>query len=102
LNALTGGRLTGFVDAAKDQKAKGDMTGFNDTHTKPNHESGGKQQNGSAHKEVKPQQQNGSAHKETTPQKSASPAPAKATKASGAEHAQGNATGGTKRATGSE
>lgn len=35
LNAITGGRLTGFMDAAKSERAKGKIEGFNDTHTKP-------------------------------------------------------------------
>lgn len=44
INNLTGGRLTGFMDSAKKEKAKGDMSGWGDQHTKP-------QANGSAQKQ---------------------------------------------------
>ncbi|EMC96967.1 hypothetical protein BAUCODRAFT_434317 [Baudoinia panamericana UAMH 10762] len=37
LNAMTGGRLTGFMDAAKEERAKGDIKGFGDEHLKPDH-----------------------------------------------------------------
>jgi hypothetical protein len=35
LNSLTGGRLTGFMDSAKAERAKGDISGYSDEHTKP-------------------------------------------------------------------
>src|ERR1700761_7649915 len=35
INNLTGGKLTGFMDAAKAERAKGDISGFSDEHTKP-------------------------------------------------------------------
>lgn len=35
LNALTGGRLTGFIHEAKAEKAKDDITGFSDEYNKP-------------------------------------------------------------------
>ena len=35
LNSLTGGKLTGFMDSAKAERAKGDISGFSDEHTKP-------------------------------------------------------------------
>ena len=33
LNSMTGGRLTGFMDKIKAEKAKGDFSGFSDQHT---------------------------------------------------------------------
>ncbi|KAK5111239.1 hypothetical protein LTR62_005267 [Meristemomyces frigidus] len=95
LNNLTGGKLTGFMDAARDQDAKSGIKGFDDQHTKPNSESG----------EKKEQQVNGTAeHKENE-----DPATAvnKATKATGVEGVhdkvggvKGTATGGLGGATG--
>jgi hypothetical protein len=35
LNSLIGGRLTGFMESAKVEKAKGDISGFSDEHTPP-------------------------------------------------------------------
>lgn len=32
---MTGGRLTGFMDSAKAERAKGDISGYSDEHTKP-------------------------------------------------------------------
>lgn len=42
LNNITGGRLTGFMDAAKGERAKGDISGYNDTHNPPKTEQNGK------------------------------------------------------------
>ncbi|KAK3071776.1 hypothetical protein LTR53_008038 [Teratosphaeriaceae sp. CCFEE 6253] len=53
LNSLTGGRLTGFMDAAKGERAKGGIEGYNDQHTKPKHDEKKPHANGGAeHKEV--------------------------------------------------
>jgi len=94
LNGLTGGRLTGFMSAAKDERSKGDISGYNDKHTKPNHEAG------------KPQQ-NGSAHKDAPPHKQVSDSASKATKATGVEsvhnstaNVTGTVKGGASGATG--
>ena len=38
LNSLTGGRLTGFMQSAKAEKAKGDISGFSDENTPPSTE----------------------------------------------------------------
>ena len=35
LNALTGGRLTGFMETSRAEKAKGDISGFSDENTPP-------------------------------------------------------------------
>lgn len=35
LDRLTGGRLSGFMDSARSQNAKKDISGYNDQHTKP-------------------------------------------------------------------
>ena len=50
LNSLTGGKLTGFMDNAKAERAKGDISGFSDEHTKPEAppEKKGSQQNANA------------------------------------------------------
>ena len=40
LNSLTGGKLSGFMDSARDQRSKKDISGYNDDHTKPNAENG--------------------------------------------------------------
>jgi hypothetical protein len=50
LNSLTGGKLTGFMDNAKAERAKGDITGFSDEHLKrqPLPEKKSDQQNASA------------------------------------------------------
>lgn len=54
LNELSGGRLTGFMDAAKKEQSKSDIKGFNDENTKPEHKKEGEghqQPNGSAEKD---------------------------------------------------
>lgn len=91
LNSLTGGRLTGLMDSAKDEQAKGDISGFNDKHTKPAPAQHKQQPNGSAHKE-KPE------HHEKA-QKEVGNAASKATKATGVDSAHkqaANATGTVK------
>jgi len=35
INNFTGGRLTGFMNSAKQQASKGDISGFSDENTKP-------------------------------------------------------------------
>lgn len=91
LNNLTGGRLTGFMQSAKDERSKGDISGFSDEHTKPNSDSG-KKAGG------KPQTNGGAEHVEKA-QKEVGDQAAKATKATGIENAQGkvaNTTGTVK------
>ncbi|KAK1825454.1 hypothetical protein LTR12_000255 [Friedmanniomyces endolithicus] len=90
LNSLTGGRLTGFMDAAKGERAKGGIEGFNDEHTKPKHEE----------KKEKPQhaQTNGTKaehkeHKEPNAHKEVGDAAGKATKAAGVNGAKDTAGG---------
>ncbi|WPH02084.1 Hypothetical protein R9X50_00493900 [Acrodontium crateriforme] len=51
LNSLTGGRLSGFMDSARDERAKGDISGFNDTHNKPNAEKSKPKSSADQHKE---------------------------------------------------
>ncbi|KAK5130755.1 hypothetical protein LTR08_001700 [Meristemomyces frigidus] len=101
LNALTGGRLTGFMDAAKGERAKGDISGYGDQHNKPNagekkpaspqHQSNGTSEKkpAAAPSEKKPAQSNGTPHKDAT--KEVNGTAHKVTKATGAE-------GGTKAA----
>jgi hypothetical protein len=55
VNDVTGGRLTGFMDAARDERAKGDISGYNDTHTKPKKPEDKPQQNGSVDKQAQEQ-----------------------------------------------
>ncbi|KAK4543050.1 hypothetical protein LTR36_005827 [Oleoguttula mirabilis] len=91
LNSLTGGRLTGFMDAAKKERSKGDISGYGDQYTKP--DAGGGQ-------EKKPQS-NGTAHKNAAhgAQKEVGDAAHKATKATGVDGAHktaANATGTVK------
>lgn len=84
LNSLTGGRLTGFMDGAKEARSKTDISGFNDEHTKPKHDEKKSEPNGTAHKDV---------HKEV------GSAASKATKATGVDNASktaANATGTVK------
>ncbi|KAK3717772.1 hypothetical protein LTR37_005543 [Vermiconidia calcicola] len=89
LNNLTGGRLTGFMDQAKSEKAKGDITGFSDEHTKPKpppqsikEEKPAGQPNGSAQPKQQQKQQNvGVSNIESSPASSVQ----KATKANGVE-----------------
>ena len=52
LNNLTGGRLTGFMSAAKDERAKNDISGYNDEHTKPDYKKEKPQANGDPTKDV--------------------------------------------------
>ncbi|KAK5120021.1 hypothetical protein LTR85_007097 [Meristemomyces frigidus] len=92
LNSLTGGRLTGFMDAAKTERAKGDISGYGDQHTKPD---------AGEHHEKKPAQANGTAHKDAAhgAQKQVGDTAHKATKATGfdgAHKAAANATGTVK------
>ena len=109
LNSLTGGRLTGFMDAAKGERAKGDISGYSDKFTKP--DAGEKKQpaqtNGT-HNEKKPAEKkpaekkpatNGVPHKDAT--KEVNNATHKATKATGVDGAtkqagavKGTVTGG--------
>lgn len=101
LNSLTGGRLTGFMDSAKAERAKGDISGFSDEHTKPQPPSEGKKT--AADAQAKPQKSGGA---EKQPQKqqtsvgTAASAPAanvqKATRAAGIDskvRTTANATG---------
>lgn len=86
LNSLTGGRLTGFMDAAKSERAKGDISGYSDQHTKPKaieHEKK-PQTNGTAHKDAA-----AGAHKEV------GDAALKATKATGIDGAHKSAANAT-------
>ncbi|KAK5677407.1 hypothetical protein LTS10_009977 [Elasticomyces elasticus] len=52
LNSLTGGRLTGFMQSAKDERAKGGIEGYNDEHTKPKYDEKPKTNGSAEHKEV--------------------------------------------------
>ncbi|KXL50756.1 hypothetical protein M433DRAFT_37729, partial [Acidomyces richmondensis BFW] len=87
LNNLTGGRLTGFMDAARDERAKGDIRGYDDEHNPPAHGEGKKD------KPSTQQQANGSARKEEGVQKEGGGAANKATKATGVQHATGAVKG---------
>ncbi|TKA61960.1 hypothetical protein B0A55_11838 [Friedmanniomyces simplex] len=87
LNSLTGGRLTGFMDAAKGERAKGDIEGFNDQHTKPKHESGEKEKKPAPHHA----QTNGTAE----PHKEVGDVASKATKATGVDGAKNTAANAT-------
>ena len=58
LNSMAGGRLTGFMDAAKAERAKGGIEGYSDQYTKPKVPE--KKQEG----EKEHAQPNGSAHKQ--------------------------------------
>lgn len=94
LNAFTGGRLTGFMDAARDERAKGDIRGYNDEHNPPAHDEGKKD------KVSTQQQANGSARKVQATQKEGSGPGHKATKATDVEHPTEAVKGGISGATG--
>jgi len=92
INSLSGGRLTGFMDAAKKQESKKDISGYGDKHTPATHD------------EKKPQKSNANGAKSNgspSPQKTASDASnaaqghaKKATNATkGAQNAVGSTTG---------
>lgn len=84
INNLTGGKLSGFMDSAKKERSKGDISGYNDENTEPNaaekkdgqkgHANGGPQQPQQQQKSQKqsvggsalsPQQPSSTAHKAT-------------------------------------
>jgi hypothetical protein len=97
LNSLSGGRLTGFMSAAKQQESKKDISGYGDEHTPPksNEKS---QQNG------KPQKLN--ANGSDKPKANGSPAPQKTVNdvsnaANGHAKKASNATNGAQKAVGS-
>lgn len=83
LNSWTGGRLTGFMNAARDQQSKQDISGFDDQHTRPDHDAA------KTDKGV-----NGSVEKQ------AGDAANKATKATGVDSTTGMVKGGLKGSTG--
>jgi hypothetical protein len=97
LNSLSGGRLTGFMSAAKQQESKKDISGYGDEHTPPksNEKS---QQNG------KPQKL--SANGSDKPKTNGSPSPQKTVNdvsnaANGHAKKTSNATNGAQKAVGS-
>lgn len=105
LNNLTGGRLTGFMDAAKKERSKADISGYSDENTKPEPQGGAKQDGsnkGSA--QQKPQKQSLGANNDSS---HTSPNPQKASKPTGIDegvkkstNATGAVTGGVNGATG--
>lgn len=109
LNSLTGGRLSGFMNAAKDQEAKKGIDGFGDEHTpaKSDEKSQSTQQNGKTEapqKTSKPEA-NGSPKPETNgspaPQKAASDATnAASNTGKKATDAAGGAAGGVQKGVG--
>jgi len=104
LNSFTGGRLSGFMDSAKAEQAKGDISGYSDQHTKPNPGSGGHSQGDKKQQPQQHQQTNGTAHKENAPKQQVGDTAHKATKATGVDGAQktaSNATGAVKGVSGS-
>jgi hypothetical protein len=97
LNSLTGGRLSGFMSAAKSQESKKDISGYGDEHTPPKKEEK-PQQNG------KPQKLNANGNEK--PKSNGSPSPHKTANDvsdSATSHAKkaSNATGGAQKAVGS-
>jgi hypothetical protein len=97
LNSLSGGRLTGFMSAAKQQESKKDISGYGDEHTPPksNEKS---QQNG------KPQKLN--TNGSDKPKANGSPSPQKTVNdvsnaANGHAKKASNATNGAQKAVGS-
>jgi len=94
LNSLTGGRLSGFMGAAKSEQAKGDMSGWSDEHTKPNAGSGGQQ--GEKKQQLHSQPQTNGVPKVNggTPKKQVDNAAHKATKATGVDGAHKTAANG--------
>lgn len=97
INSLSGGRLSGFMSAAKKEESKKDISGYGDEHTPPkNNEK--PQQNG------KPAKLN--ANNSEKPKANGSPSPQKAANdvsnaAQGHAKKVSNATGGAQKAVGS-
>jgi hypothetical protein len=93
LNSLSGGRLTGFMDAAKKQESKKDISGYGDEHTpaKSNEKS---QSNGKPQKLSEKSKSNGSPSPQKTAKDVSDTANGHAKKAS-------NATNGAQKAAGS-
>lgn len=111
LNSLTGGRLSGFMGAAKDQEAKKGIGGFDDEHTpaKSNEKSQSTQQNGKTEAPQKSSKPETNGSPKPKPKANGSPAPQKAasdaTNAASntgkkATDAAGGATGGAQKAVG--
>ena len=109
LNNLTGGRLTGFMDNARAEKAKAYITGFDDEHTKPvnprpKQKTITHSQNGTQHSDTPKQPEQAVSQAASTPTSSVQ----KATKATGgvqnkvktATSATGVVKGGLSGATG--
>jgi hypothetical protein len=97
LNSLSGGRLTGFMNAAKQQESKKDISGYGDEHT-PAKSNGKSQQNG------KPQKLN--ANGSEKPKSNGSPSPQKTANdvsnaANGHAKKASNATNGAQKTVGS-
>jgi hypothetical protein len=97
LNSLSGGRLTGFMNAAKQQESKKDISGYGDEHT-PAKSNEKPQQNG------KPQKLN--ANGSDKPKSNGSPSPQKTANdvsnaANGHAKKTSNATNGAQKAVGS-
>ena len=92
LNNFSGGRLTGFMDAAKDERAKGDISGFSDKHTKPAPPAPKEKQEPKEKAEGQP---NGAAKKQNVGSGATSQT-SKATEAAGVQKTGANATGTVK------
>lgn len=65
LNSFTGGRLSGFMDAARARQSKGDISGYGDKYTPPKSEANGKPKGGADHHDgaTAPKQQHAGAEK---------------------------------------
>lgn len=112
LNSLTGGRLTGFMNSAKNQEAKKDMGGWGDEHTPAQNDEKpqSSQQNGKTQAPQKTSKPETNGSPKPKPKANGSPAPQKAASdasnattntAKKATDAAGGATGGAQKAVGS-
>jgi hypothetical protein len=103
LNNLTGGKLSGFMNSAKKERAKGDISGYNDENTEPNPPSAEKQKDGQDGQVNGSTQQQQKAQKQSVGDDSLSSQPSsaaqEATKATGVDSSakkSANATGAVK------